>query len=240
MIYKIYPALLFLFLSFGTDTKNTSESKIVTSKNIAKVEKLAIDAKIESVYNTLNSNSFKLPELRTFSEALKGFYLLKEKGIVQKDILTLIDFSLSSNTKRLWVIDLATNTVLFQSLVAHGRNTGEEFASEFSNRNSSFQSSLGFYATGEIYQGKHGASLRLDGLEKGVNDNARQRAVVIHGADYVSDSFIQNHKRLGRSQGCPAIPVELTNQIIQVIKDKSCLYIYHPSRSFVMEPKLIS
>lgn len=240
MIYKIYPALLFLFLSFGTDTKNTSESKIVTPKNIAKVEKLAIDAKIESVYNTLNSNSFKLPELRTFSEALKGFYLLKEKGIVQKDILTLIDFSLSSNTKRLWVIDLATNTVLFQSLVAHGRNTGEEFASEFSNRNSSFQSSLGFYATGEIYQGKHGASLRLDGLEKGVNDNARQRAVVIHGADYVSDSFIQNHKRLGRSQGCPAIPVELTNQIIQVIKDKSCLYIYHPSRSFVMEPKLIS
>jgi len=240
MIYKIYPALLFLFLSFGTDSKNTYENKNVTSKSIAKVEKLAIDAKIENVYNTLDSNNFKLPELRTFSEALKGFYLLKEKGIIQKDILTLIDFSLSSNTKRLWVIDLATNTVLFQSLVAHGRNTGEEFASEFSNRNSSYQSSLGFYATGEIYQGKHGASLRLDGLEKGVNDNARQRAVVVHGADYVSDSFIQNHKRLGRSQGCPAIPVELTNQIIQVIKDKSCLYIYHPSRSFVMEPKLIS
>src|SRR5699024_9246237 len=126
-------------------------------------------------------------------------YLLREKGVIQKDILTLIDFSMSSNTKRLWVIDLATNTVLFQSLVAHGRNTGEEFASDFSNRNSSYQSSLGFYATGEIYQGKHGASLRLDGLERGVNDNARQRAVVIHGADYVSDSFIQKHKRLGRS-----------------------------------------
>ena len=240
MIYKIYLALLFLFLSFVTDSKNTYESKIVTSKSIAKVEKLVIDAKIENVYNTLNSNNYKLPEIRTFSEALKGFYLLKEKGIIQKDILTLIDFSLSSNTKRLWVIDLTTNTVLFQSLVAHGKNTGDEFASEFSNRNSSFQSSLGFYATGEIYQGKHGVSLRLDGLEKGVNDNARQRAVVIHGADYVSDSFIQNHKRLGRSQGCPAIPLELTNKIIQTIKNKSCLYIYHPSRSFIITPKLIS
>lgn len=241
MIYKIYPAILFLFLSFGTDSKNTAETKNVTAMSIAKAEKrTTVDAKIESIYNTLNTNNFVLPQLKTFSEALKGFYLLKEKGIIQKDILTLIDFSLSSNIKRLWVIDLATNTVLFNSLVAHGRNTGEEFASAFSNRNSSNQSSLGFYATGEIYQGKHGASLRLDGLEKGVNDNARQRAVVMHGADYVSNSFIQNHKRLGRSQGCPAIPVELTNQIIQIIKDKSCLYIYHPSRSFIMEKELVS
>lgn len=135
-----------------------------------------------------------MPELKTFSEALKGFYLLKERGVIKKNILTLIDFSLSSNTKRLWVIDLTTNTILYNSLVAHGRNTGEEFATAFSNLNSSFKSSLGFYATGEIYQGKHGASLRLDGLEDGVNDNARERGVVMHGADYVSESFIRDHK----------------------------------------------
>lgn len=240
MIYKIYPAILFLFLSFGTDSKNIAETKNVTAKSITKVEKNAVDAKIESIYNTLNTNNFVLPELKTFSEALKGFYLLKEKGAIQKDILTLIDFSLSSNLKRLWVIDLTSNTILFQSLVAHGRNTGEEFASAFSNVNSSFKSSLGFYATGEIYQGKHGASLRLDGLERGINDNARERGVVMHGADYVSESFIRAHKRLGRSQGCPAVPVELTDDIIQAIKGKSCLYIYHPSRSFVMEQRLIS
>lgn len=240
MIYKIYPAILFLFLSFATDSKNIAETKIVTAKSIAKVEKNTVDAKIESIYNTLNTNNFVLPELRTFSEALKGFYLLKEKGVIQKDILTLIDFSLSSNLKRLWVIDLSSNTILFQSLVAHGRNTGEEFASAFSNVNSSFKSSLGFYATGEIYQGKHGASLRLDGLERGTNDNARERGVVMHGADYVSESFIRAHKRLGRSQGCPAVPVELTDDIIQTIKGKSCLYIYHPSRGFVMEERLIS
>ena len=240
MIYKIYPAILFLFLSFGTDSKNTAETKNVTAKSIAKVEKLSLDAKIENIYNTLNTNNFVLPELKTFSEALKGFYLLKEKGVVQKDILTLIDFSLSSSMKRLWVIDLSTNSILFQSLVAHGRNTGEEFASAFSNINSSYKSSLGFYATGEIYQGKHGASLRLDGLEEGVNDNARQRAVVMHGADYVSESFIRNNRRLGRSLGCPAIPVELTDDIIHTIKNKSCLFIYHPSRSFVMENDLTS
>lgn len=240
MIYKIYPLLVFLLLSFGKDSKNTPELKKETTKSIAKVEKLSIDTRIENVYHTLNANRFSLPELKTFSEALKGFYLLKEKGIIQKDILTLIDFSLSSNTKRLWVIDLTTNTILFNSLVAHGRNTGEEFATTFSNINSSFKSSLGFYATGEIYRGKHGASLRLDGLEKGVNDQARSRAVVMHGADYVSESFIRNNKRLGRSQGCPAIPVELTNEIIETIKNKSCLYIYHPSRSFAMEEKLIS
>lgn len=240
MIYKIYPLLVFLLLSFGKDTKSTPELKKVTTRTFANVEKISVDAKIENVYNTLNSNHFELPELRTFSEALKGFYLLKEKGIIQKDILTLIDFSLSSNVKRLWVIDLDTNKILFHSLVAHGRNTGEEFASAFSNANSSFKSSLGFYATGEIYQGKHGASLKLDGLEKGVNDHARERAVVMHGADYVSESFIRNNKRLGRSQGCPAIPFELTNEIIETIKGKSCLYIYHPSRSFAMEEKLFS
>lgn len=240
MIYKIYPLLVFLLLSFGKDSNNTPEIKKTAIKTIAKVEKLTVEAKIESVYNALNSNNFKLPELKTFSEALKGFYLLKEKGIIQKNILTLIDFSLSSNSKRLWVIDLTTNTVLFNSLVAHGRNTGEEFASAFSNSNSSYKSSLGFYATGEIYRGKHGASLRLDGLENGVNDNARERGVVMHGADYVSESFIRGNKRLGRSQGCPAIPMELTDEIIETIKDKSCLYIYHPSRSFAMEEKLIS
>ena len=155
MIYKIYPLLVFLLLSFGKDSNNTPEIKEATVKSIAKVEKFTVEAKIESIYHTLNSNNFNLPELRTFSEALKGFYLLKEKGVIQKDILTVIDFSLSSNTKRLWVIDLTTNTILFNSLVAHGRNTGEEFASNFSNSNSSYKSSLGFYATGEIYQGKH-------------------------------------------------------------------------------------
>lgn len=235
MIYKIYPILLFLF---GTLTAN--ETKPTEPKIIASTSKTSFASKAESLYNTLNANHLSLPRLESFSKALEGFYDLKSKGKITKDILTLVDFSLSSNTKRLWIIDLATNTILYNSLVAHGRNTGDEFAESFSNQPESFKSSLGFYATGEVYQGKHGLSLRLDGLEKGVNDRARERAVVMHGADYVADSFIRQNKRLGRSLGCPAIPMNLTKEIINTIKDKSCLYIYHPSANKKTDLKLVS
>ena len=158
---------------------------------------------------------------------------------MSKIILSLIDFSLSANTKRLWVIDLDNDTILLHSLVAHGRNTGQEFANNFSNAAESYKSSLGFYSTGEIYNGKHGKSLKLDGLEPGINDNARNRAVVVHGANYVSESFVRNNKRLGRSLGCPAVPVEITNELINIIKDKSCLFIYFPSESYKRTSKLI-
>lgn len=200
MNYKIFFLFLFVLLtSFSNIPKKNADRNHFTKA----VEKPVSQA--FSVYKELDSNSKTLPSFESFSIALEGFYNLKEKGLVTKDILTLIDFSKSSNTKRLWVINLKTNEVIFNSLVAHGRNTGEEFARYFSNKAESFQSSLGFYATAEVYQGKHGLSLRLDGLQKGLNDKARERAVVIHGADYVSESFIKNHKRLGRSQGCPAL-----------------------------------
>jgi hypothetical protein len=240
MAYKILLASVFMFFSFTSNEKEMNVSKFTKKKIVASVVKPNFDDKVEMVYRNLQCNQFTMPNQESFTEALKGFYLLKEKGLIKKDILTLVDFSLSSNIKRLWVIDLSKNVVLFQSLVAHGRNTGEEFATNFSNSAQSFKSSLGFYATGEVYNGKHGFSLKLDGLEKGLNDHARERAVVIHGADYVSDSFIKGNKRLGRSQGCPAVPVELASNIISAIKDKSCLYIYHPSINKTKEAKLIS
>ena len=231
MIYKIFPVVCFTLFSIFT-SKTIFTTKVKSERpEIASVTISSFDSKVESIYNQLNSNHFSLPNLESFKEALKGYFSLKEKGILQQDILTLVDFSLSSNLKRLWVIDLSTNTILYNSLVAHGRNTGEEFANSFSNTNSSYKSSLGFYLTGEVYNGKHGMSLKLDGLEKGVNDNARERGVVIHSANYVSDSFIKSNKRLGRSQGCPAIPEELLSEIVNTIKNKSCFYIYHPSRS---------
>lgn len=229
MIYSILPALLFSLFSFSSSKTFISDSKNSNPVEIVKEVKPNLDTTVEMVYNNLHANQYVLPKLESFSKALKGYYALKEKGLIKKNILTLVDFSLSSNIKRLWVIDLATNTILFQSLVAHGRNTGEEFANSFSNVAQSFKSSVGFYATGEIYNGKHGMSLKLDGLEKGINDNARNRGVVIHAANYVSDAFIRNNKRLGRSQGCPALPEELSKDIISVIKEKSCLFIYHPS-----------
>lgn len=226
MNYKIFSLIAFVLL---TSFSNVPNKNLATSFPVESVKPTV--SRVVSVYNELSSNSFTSPSFESFSIALEGFYKLKRNGQVTKDILTLIDFSMSSNSKRLWVIDLTTNKVLFNSLVAHGKNTGEEFASYFSNKAESFQSSLGFYATAEVYNGKHGMSLKLDGLQKGLNDKARERAVVVHGADYVSESFIKNHKRLGRSQGCPALPVELNEKIINVIKDKSCLFIYHPSKS---------
>jgi hypothetical protein len=229
-----------MLISFSTSNLFFSEAKAAKKTEVVTVIKTTSETNEEVVYNNLNSNQFALPKLKSFTEALKGFYLLKEKGLISKNILTLIDFSMSSNSKRLWVIDLSTNTILYNSLVAHGRNTGNEFATSFSNSAQSFKSSLGFYATGEIYSGKHGKSLRLDGLEKGINSNARDRAVVIHGAEYVSNSFIQNNKRLGRSLGCPALPIKLASEIIQTIKDKSCLFIYYPSDSYKMASKLVS
>lgn len=240
MIYKLILSSALMLFSFDSSEMEMKVPEFNANKITASVAKPNIDANAEMVYKALDANEFELPKEESFAEALNGFYLLKEKGLIKKDILTLVDFSLSSNIKRLWVIDLKSNEVLFQSLVAHGRNTGEEFATRFSNSAESFQSSLGFYATGEIYKGKHGLSLKLDGLEKGINDRARQRAVVIHGADYVSDSFIRGNKRLGRSQGCPAVPVEFASEIISMIKDKSCLYIYHPSIDRAKESKLIS
>lgn len=240
MIYTILPTVLFMLASLSPSKISFSEPKNVKPVVYAKVLETSVDTKIEIAYNNLHSDKFALPKLESFAVALKGYYSLKDKGLIKKDILTLIDFSLSSNTKRLWVIDLITGDVLFHSLVAHGRNTGEEYASNFSNASESYKSSLGFYATGEIYNGKHGMSLRLDGLEKGVNDNARARGVVMHAADYVSNSFIKNNHRLGRSQGCPAVPAELSKEIINAIKDKSCFFIYHPSRASKFGAKSIS
>lgn len=222
-----YFKFLFLFLlAFTSFAPNLSkEFDLKTSKSVS------FSQKIEAVYNSIDSNNFNMPNIESFSKALQGYYLLKEEGKVKNDFLTIIDFSMSSREKRCWVIDVDQNKIIYNSLVAHGQNSGEDYAQQFSNRNDSYQSCLGFFTTGEIYSGKHGMSMKLDGLEKGINDKARERSIVVHGADYVSNSFIRNHSRLGRSQGCPALPQDLSGKIINKIKNKSCLYIYHPSMS---------
>jgi hypothetical protein len=224
MFYK-FISVISLLLVTATAPYNYTEPNRISAENA----KADFELKAESLYHSLDANHFELPKLASFESALKGFYQLKEEGKLKSDILTLVDFSLSSSTKRLWVIDLAHNTILINSLVAHGKNSGDDFATRFSNVADSFKSSLGFFVTGEVYKGKHGLSLKLDGQERGRNDNARSRYVVVHGADYVSEDFVRNHHRCGRSQGCPAVPVNLAGEIINTIKDKTCLYIYHPS-----------
>ena len=170
-----------------------------------------------------------------FFKALQGFENLKRAGKLNPDanLLSICDFSLSSNTKRLWIIDLNTKKVLFNSLVAHGMGTGDEFAKHFSNTDSSHQSSMGFYVTESTYNGSNGYSLRLLGMDKGYNDAALSRAIVMHGADYVSEAFAKQHKRIGRSWGCPAVPRELAADIIDTIKENTCLFIYYPDQNYL-------
>ena len=187
------------------------------------------------------ADSTDYPPTLLLKTALAGYDLLiKEESLLRRDIITIIDFSLPSDAKRLWVIDIIKGKVLFHCLVAHGLNSGGLMAEKFSNIPGSNTSSPGFFATGETYYGKNGLSLNLDGLEEGINDNARARRVVMHGADYVSDEYISKYGRLGRSFGCPTVPEELNEQIIQTIQGGSCLFIYVPKQSYTSNSRIIN
>ena len=151
----------------------------------------------------------------------------------QPSTLTVIDFSKPSTEKRLWVYDLRSHAVLFHEYVAHGRGSGENLATHFSNVPESNRSSLGLFRTGEAYIGKHGLSLRLDGLEPGINDRARERAIVIHGAEYVNPAAAAAQGRLGRSLGCPAVSPQIAAPLIQAVKNGGLLFAYYPERSWL-------
>lgn len=171
--------------------------------------------------------------LEVFNKAMVGYLNLKHDGALSdKSILTIADFDQPSSQKRLWVIDVAAKKLLFHSLVSHGKNSGNAMAEEFSNIPNSEMSSLGFYVTQDTYMGKHGLSLKLEGMDENFNSNAADRHVVVHGADYVSEDFIRQHGRLGRSQGCPALPMENHAQIIEAIKDKTVLYLHSADSGF--------
>ena len=183
----------------------------------------------DSVYNKHVGGLYQAAHLKeaglselTFEKALTGFYNLKKAGrLSQKSILTIVDFDQLSTKKRLYIIDLDKKEILLNTWVAHGQRSGSDEAINFSNRNDSYTSSLGFYVTGEVYKGVHGTSLKLDGF----NNNARMRSIVVHGAAYVSPSTINALGRLGRSQGCPAVAPELADQVINTIEHKTVLFI---------------
>lgn len=153
--------------------------------------------------------------------------------------LAIIDYSLPSTEQRLWVFDLKRRTLLFHEMVAHGRNSGENMASQFSNQNQSMATSLGLYRTKATYLGHNGYSLRMDGLEPGFNDNAFDRDIVIHGAPYVSDDFVRSNGRIGRSLGCPAVRPEIAHRLIDSMKDGQLLFSYYPDPQWLSSSSFI-
>lgn len=166
--------------------------------------------------------------------ALRAASCAERSGQIRNpSILTVIDYSLPSTERRLWVLDLTRRRLLHEELVAHGRGTGENIASRFSNEPGSRQSSLGLFVTRDTYLGRHGRSLRLEGLERGVNDRALDRAVVIHAASYVSEEFAARHGRIGRSWGCPALAPEVASRVIDTIRGGSAVFAYHPQRDWL-------
>lgn len=237
MLKKIsYYLLTLAFLSSGlsiqsfgrTDGKKATGDKNFPSllNNISNAPFLKVQS--DSLYNLMGLSNYGL-QREVFFKAYKGYNFLLKKGLVRKkNILTVCDYSQSSNNKRLYVIDLKETRLLFNTFVSHGKNSGGEFASTFSNLVESNKSSLGFMLTAETYNGKAGYSMRFDGMEAGINDKVRSRDIVLHGSYFVNAQMVEERGMIGNSLGCPAVPNEKRKQVIDAIKGGSCFYVNHP------------
>lgn len=206
--------------------------------------------KTPAVHSTIaNNNALLYEDLKldslgltrdAYNYAMAGMEKLEREGkLTNTDIVSIIDFSLPSTKKRLFVIDLKNGKVLFNTLVSHGRNSGTDMATNFSNAPESFKSSLGFYVTGQTYRGEHGYSLRLEGAEEGINDNAMSRGIVMHSAAYVTEKLAKLQGYIGRSLGCPAVPEKLHRKIIEQIRNGTCLFLYSPDKYYLAHSKML-
>jgi hypothetical protein len=221
----------FLLLPVVKAGNNSERSETVVYSNHSTAEASNIE-----YYSSLLYDSLHLDQMGMKKDALMYAYkgqqtLLKKGKVPNPNILTVCDFSQPSDKKRLYIIDVRNFKVLLNTYVAHGKNSGNLYAQKFSNRPRSLQSSLGFYVTKGTYFGNHGLSLRLAGQDKGFNDRAEARAIVIHGASYIGDEWLGG--KMGRSFGCPAVPARFASKIISLIKNGTCLFIYHPLKGYL-------
>lgn len=235
---KVYLPLSFICLlcSFLLLPVVKAGSNSEVSETINSSSENTAEASSAEFYSNLLYDSLHLDQLGMKKDALmyayKGQQSLVKKGkISNTNILTVCDFSQPSDSKRLYIIDVRNFKVLLNTYVAHGKNSGDEYANRFSNRARSLQSSLGFYVTKGTYFGKHGLSLRLAGQDRGFNDRAESRAIVVHGATYIGDEWLGG--KMGRSFGCPAVPQRYAKKVIELIKNGTCLFIYHPLKSYL-------
>ena len=223
VLFLFLPCTLFLGGKSSDSTPDFAER--AASSDVEAYASLYRSMQLEGVVNW-----------KAFRQAVAGYYKIDNR---KREVLILIDFSRPSTAKRLFVFDMRERKVLFSSVVSHGKNSGDNYATSFSNECGSYKSSLGFYLTESTYQGKNGYSLILNGLEKGINDRARERAIVMHGAAYADPSVVSRGGRLGRSFGCPAVPQKLSRPIIDAIKGGSVMYIYAETPDYLAHSSVL-
>jgi hypothetical protein len=215
--------------AIGNDLSN------LVANSTTKSASTDVDDYIGEVYQQIDFGTSKKLSQEVFNKAMHGYLSLQEAGKLneKKQFLSVADFSMSSTENRLWIIDMKAKKVVYNTYVAHGQGSGMDLPTTFSNVDGTHASSLGFYVTSDTYMGAHGNSLRLNGMDKGFNDAALSRGIVMHAADYVSRGNIAGQGRLGRSWGCPAVAPELAQPIINAIKGGTCLFIYHPTTKYM-------
>jgi len=221
--------------------------KAIAEKNASILRAIAAKIELKKVINVAD-NIYEEMELadaglsqKAFEYAWRGYSKLQKRGLLHNTgVLSICDFSQSSSQERMYVIDVRSRKLLYRTFVAHGINSGEEYANSFSNSPESCKSSLGFYITQRTYTGINGLSLRIQGMDKGFNDHANERAIVIHGASYVSERILHKYGVMGTTFGCPAIPSELSSEIIPLVKNGSCFFIYYPSKKYLSESPVLN
>ena len=234
----LHPGFLCVLVAFVLPVNVLIAGGPVNAKKSAKAAAFAVE--VNNLYTQIDLKELGLTK-KAFEYALKGYYYLLDHHWLNKtNILSICDLSQSSRNKRLYIVDLDTKTVLVNTYVAHGRNSGGEFARTFSNNSSSHKSSLGFYVTQGTYYGNNGLSLRIRGMERGFNDRAISRGVVVHGSEYVGPDFLEMNQFCGRSYGCPAVPADESETIIDLIKEGSCLFIYYPTKKYLSRSKILN
>jgi len=227
---KVFLSLTFLSLILipitNTPTKTSTDTVITQEAETSECRQLYNEMHLDNVLN-----------YKAFEQAFTGYMSLDVKN---KGIITIIDFTKPSTEERMYVLDIKRKELMFCTHVAHGKNSGGNYATSFSNKVGSYKSSLGFYVTENTYIGRNGYSLILNGLERGINDKAKERAIVVHGASYSNPSIIGESGRLGRSFGCPALPESVSKIIINTIKGGTLMYIYADNKGYLAQSTVLS
>src|SRR5258708_23176120 len=222
------------------EDKEEAKSSATNSLTAKSLEVKMVINEAVILYDYMSLEKAGLDE-KAFEFAWRGYHNLLKKGLIRKkSVLSICDFSQSSCSKRMYVIDVRHKKLLYRTYVAHGQNSGAEYADSFSNEPDSYKSSLGFYITQKVYYGRNGLSLRIDGVDSGYNDLAVKRNIVLHGSTYVSLKYMNNNGAIGTSQGCPALSKTMSPKIIRIVKNGSCLFIYHPTQKYLQESAVIN